>query len=209
METRPPHGLKAFKIRNVCKKCNNEWMGSLEIWFKQTLGHLIEPGWPSRANEVLDKLLPQSRILARWALKTAVLFDQTTMMGEIIPASIADSVYRDSLPEYLNVDIGLIKDSAIRILHPRGFWTKIEGGTVKFCYHENGGAFQTLFQLHHLAIRVTLIPLARILYWRRRGHSLPLPCYPNSGDPRSSWYIFEKFDDFASNCVLDPTYLIV
>jgi len=57
-------------------------MNDLEIWFERHLGFLIEPQWPKLALPMIDALKIENNELARWLMKTAVMFNLATLRGE-------------------------------------------------------------------------------------------------------------------------------
>jgi hypothetical protein len=55
-------------VRNVCEKCNNGWMGSLEEEAEPLIRAMI-------AGDRLTLARPQWKTLARWAIQTAYVFE--------------------------------------------------------------------------------------------------------------------------------------
>lgn len=65
---RVPIALDSFKLRRVCKVCNNGWMSHLENEAKPLILSLMTR---ARTIDSLDR--GQRHLLARWAAKTAII----------------------------------------------------------------------------------------------------------------------------------------
>jgi hypothetical protein len=79
--------LHALTVKSVCATCNNGWMNDLEAWFERRLGFLIEPVWPKLADEMISTVASQGRSLALWMLKSAAMFDQSSLLKSNRPAT--------------------------------------------------------------------------------------------------------------------------
>ena len=54
-------------------------MSDLEAWFQSAGGLLVESTWPMLADTLLSML--QGDQIAKWALKTAIMLDQSGMIA--------------------------------------------------------------------------------------------------------------------------------
>lgn len=110
---RNPHRQESFKTRSVCGNCNKGWMSQLEAEFLELVGSLIEPTWPISANELIERALCQSAVLARWAVKTAITVNLAGISKRLINSQIATDVRANKLPPDLKVLIAFIKKKDI------------------------------------------------------------------------------------------------
>ena len=86
--TRRQHHLEALQVRHVCADCNNTWMNDLESWFERRLGFLIEPNWPKLAVPMMEALKEDRAQLARWLMKSAVMFNLVYALYGLTPEEI-------------------------------------------------------------------------------------------------------------------------
>jgi len=79
-----------FKTRNVCRECNNGWMSDLESAVRPTMGGLV--------NDIamgLDE--EQQRLLARWAVKTAMVIEGVKQAKNSFYSPEQRSTFRQTL----------------------------------------------------------------------------------------------------------------
>jgi len=65
------HNVQNLKVRSVCTACNNGWMSRLEVDSKPTIERLLSGSGIFRLHAA------QQSIVARWAVKTAMVFETT------------------------------------------------------------------------------------------------------------------------------------
>jgi|ERR1700733_3821624 len=74
-------------VRAVCDQCNNGWMSRLETAVQPFLGPMIRHGRPTRLKP------PQQALLARWAVKTALMAEYLHPVERIIPIAENNRFY--------------------------------------------------------------------------------------------------------------------
>jgi hypothetical protein len=88
------HPLKAMVLGHVCAGCNNGWMSELEVTARPTLLEL------SGGRLAVSELAPLHRVvLARWALKTAVVLNRSSNFHQLATAEQAAATRTDRLPD--------------------------------------------------------------------------------------------------------------
>ena len=65
------HNVQNLKVKSVCTTCNNGWMSQLESDSKPTIERLL------RGSGIFRLHAAQQSIVARWAVKTAMVFETT------------------------------------------------------------------------------------------------------------------------------------
>jgi hypothetical protein len=78
-------------VRNVCDRCNHGWMSVLESQTKPIVKPLL-------ADLVVTLGVDEQRVLARWGLKTAMVFASIVDSPAFAPAERQAMVSSDSLP---------------------------------------------------------------------------------------------------------------
>jgi len=208
LTSRPPHTLKTYLTKSVCKDCNNGWMSELEGWFQENMGPLVESSWPALANDHLRLALKQRGFLARWALKTAVMMDDNTLADNVITTAAAHELYEGKLASDIVVDIGCIHDRNVGGIISQGFWVMNASNVPAWQQHSEKLAFKVVIQLNHLAIRVLRAPGAKVTYYAPNKR-LPLRAYPDALDPDTVNYHFHNLFEFDEALVLQTTGLSV
>lgn len=192
---RNPHRQESYKTRHVCGDCNTGWMSQLEAEFLELAGSLIEPTWPISAEELIEKALSQSAVLARWAVKTAITVNAAGINKRPINPQIATDVRVNKLPPELKILIAFIKTKDIAItIHP-GFFFVNKKGECKWRVGDKGHSFDAIFQLNHLAIRAFNGPGLRFLH-KTDTEAAPIPCYPATNHRFSPDYRFQTLSEF-------------
>lgn len=202
--TQRPRRFKpsAFKTRKVCKRCNNEWMSTLENSVCRLLEPLIQAEWPVLYDDFLRAVEPDYETLARWMLKTAIIVEEASPPPE--QKIIAPALYRmasggDSVGADFHVLLGKIAYADFAVRLSKGMPTWNGRGLSPFQIHETGLSFSV--QLNHLAIRLINIPAAGITYKVSHVDSngaLPVPIHLPR---RDRWQQpvsieFKSLDDF-------------
>jgi len=198
-QLRREHGLDSLRCRVVCRKCNNGWMSELEGWFLRRVGFLIEPQWPRLADTMIEALQTESRTLAKWALKTAIMVDKAGLKKTMIPDSFATGLFNDILPDSLKVDLGEIARAAFAARIAPGFMMSNGGRPIAWQSHKDGLAFQAGFQLNHLGVRIFCAPGTHANHVNPR--STVMRMFPPERIPQNH-YVYESLDQFIANLVL-------
>jgi len=196
IEARPPHLLKNLSVRKVCSSCNSGWMSALETWFQSAGGLLIEPTWPQLADTIISNL--QGDQLAKWALKTVIMLDQTGLMDPVIRESFAQDLFKGTVTKGITVDLAFIDTREVAVIHSEGFWTWNGPGGRAWQKHSQGMGFKSVVQLNHLALRVFRTPQARPFYVPDRNHSdqRHVRCFPDRSDPFKTNYRYATVSEF-------------
>ena len=134
------------KIKCVCKTCNEGWMSSLEDASRNIVGPLLHDVsmWIDAANQ---------EMIARWSLKTAMVFEALTFRGRTAYYSKSE---RESLrvispsPHRTNVWIGRFHRTGLG-----AFGLDIKAGTETLMGIVN--AYCTTFVVGHLVIQVVTL----------------------------------------------------
>lgn len=195
LKCRPPHGLGSYTTKAVCEKCNTGWMSQLEVWFQHNMGLLVEPMWPKLASDVLRLALREKEMLAKWALKTAVMMDSNTMIDNIVDDTTAKALFEGKLADGLIVEIAHIEEKGVGGMLSRGFWIRNGGRSPEWQEHRSKLAFKIVIQLNHLAIRLIRAPGAHTRYYAPNGR-LPLRCFPEALNPDASDFRFHDLFEF-------------
>ena len=178
LHERPAHPLDQYRAGGICRGCNNSWMSDLENAAIPLLLPLI------RRQRVLlhlgDLSAEESKILARWAYKTAVVIDQAagTPKRLVIPATQRHAFHanQDDPPPHLWVF------SAQRPHTKPVDYRVIEGppmsrfGSYPEAQHPRAAAYyQSLYEggatKHYMVGFQILDLLLGVFYW-------PFPQYP-------------------------------
>ena len=191
------HGLRALTVKAVCKSCNNGWMSELESWFQKAGGFLVESTWPKLAQTFIEFLQLEAGKMAAWSLKTAIVIDRAGMRPKI-PSSVPLHLFKGEFPNCLRVDLGYIKSVGVGCHTIPGFVTQNGNHPLAFQSRHDGMAFQTVFQLNHLGVRVFSAPDAESGYIR--PDLMLIRVYP----PRKFSNIFEyqSLEQFQANLVI-------
>jgi hypothetical protein len=90
-----------FRTRKICRECNNEWMSDLESAVRPTMGALVND-----ISMTLDA--GQQRLLALWAVKTAMVIEGVKQAKNHFYSAAQRSVFRTTLvpPEDTTVWLG-------------------------------------------------------------------------------------------------------
>jgi hypothetical protein len=106
---RSKQGLKTVGVttRAACRKCNNEWMSRFEDAAKPLISPLIrdEPvRWASAAIQAE---------VARWAFKTALMFDRSSVPPDVSPPEHCTHLFRTRVPPpSVQIYLGLYRPRA-------------------------------------------------------------------------------------------------
>lgn len=196
---RNPHRQESFKTRSVCEDCNKGWMSQLEAEFLELAGPLIEPTWPLSAEELIEKALCQSAVLARWAVKTAITVNAAGISKRSINSQIATDVRVNKLPPGLGVLIAFIKKKEIAVtIHP-GFFFVTKKGERKWRVGDKGHTFDAILQLNHLAIRAINGPDFKLFKYKTGSEARPIPYYPATNHRFSPDYRFQTLSEFEGD----------
>jgi hypothetical protein len=195
LKSRPAHLLNTYTTKSVCDKCNSGWMSELEDWLQRNMGLLVEPTWPKLAPEVLEQALAEKEMLAKWALKTAVMMDSNAMMENIVSGKTAAELYAGRISDNVVVELAHIHERGVGGILSQGFWVRNGGRPPQWQEHKEKMAFKAVIQLNHLAVRVFQAPGANPSYYGPNGR-LPLRCYPESQDPYKGDFRFHDLWEF-------------
>jgi hypothetical protein len=191
LEKRPPHTLKNYTTRNVCRNCNNGWMSRLESWFQANMGTLVEPTWPSLANEFLKNALNGRNILAAWALKTATMMNSGSMLNSIEDEEMFNGLRAGYVVGSVVVDVAYLAERGIGHTMSRGFRVVNGNKPPQWQARHDKRAYTCLMQFNHLAIRVFRCVGAEPFY-RSINKRVPLRMYPVSANPYETDYRFHN-----------------
>lgn len=170
-------------------------MSDLEGWFLNHLGSLVEQTWPKDAHELIRVAFREKEILARWALKTAIMMGANSPLKNVVPEEAAKTLYGGKVPEGLIVDLALIAEKTVGGIISRGFIIRNGRRPSAWQEHKGGRAFKAIVQLNHLAIRVFRAPETQANYLAPRG-KLPLRCFPEAIDPGKVEFDFQSVFEF-------------
>lgn len=186
---RPKHTLNNYTTRAVCNNCNNGWMSTLETWFQSNLGYLVEPAWPKLANDMLNLAAKENHMLAKWALKTAVMMNSNSEMDSIKDNEMRTALFQQYVVNHVYVDIAHIHKRDINKIMSRGFRVTNGNDAPQWQARHDYKAYTCLIQLNHLAIRVFRCVGAEP-YYAIKNARIPLRMYPVAYDANSIDYRF-------------------
>ena len=186
METQP---LGSFVTDSVCRQCNNNWMSELERQVKPLLSPLMVDPWPPDDRAILSGLFVYSPILARWLTKTACTFGEK--MSVPVPDAIRSDLYNGRMHPEVVVDISCNEQCGTYIGMSRTWKGVVDGKptTVQI----KGLSFRFVWQLRHLAMRVSFFPAFEKRMIEPR---FPVAIYPQFKVPK----------DYTSYGVTKPRY---
>ena len=160
LELRPQIKCAGFRTRQVCAKCNNGWMSSLEGWAKEKIGNAVAPGFGLGSMRELTLLEGEIDLMIRWLLKTAIIFELAAPRGdlqavnpELFPVAAGQSAITD-----FHVWAGYMQNPNLLVHLTRGFPTWNGGKLAQYQIHSASVDFA--LQLNHLAIRLIRCPQA-------------------------------------------------
>lgn len=201
-QTRPPHSLDSLKVRMVCKPCNNIWMNNLEEWFENNLGVLIEPSWPSNAEDQIQKIKHENTVLVRWLLKTAVTVNLSSMAAPFFSNEYTLTLKDGPIPPDVYVELANSKQAGIATLFDPGFQIFNGGRYSKNQIHKDKSAFRFTLQFNHLLLRIYKIPAAVSSYLSYFGE-LPIVLYPEACKQTPLNYSYDDILAFHSSLVIE------
>jgi hypothetical protein len=202
---RETHEIESVQVRHVCKGCNNNWMNDLEAWFEKRLGFLIEPQWPKLALSMIETLKTEREQLAKWLLKSAVMFNLASLQGEhrvkFAPEMIR-GIKEGIIPKNCWVDLAYAKMPTV-------------GGTITRCFRvinggiynpsqivEDGGSFKFYVQFNHLLLRIGQAPNANVTYQSWQGE-FPVRLYPKPAPKTPDKFTYEDIMKFEHAVILE------
>lgn len=178
--------------RDVCLKCNNEWMSRLDNKLK-CFQPLISNGYAKlHATVMADALAGDTTWLAKWMLKTAITTDAGAPAANHVPAKIAADLYNDILPSHILVSAGYLNEPMTGVMFSPTIFRKGKERPQK-CIQDL--AFRFTIQLNHLALNLTRFPGLEPLHMKRNGRE-PLPCFPKMPDPAACDFRFKNIVEF-------------
>ena len=203
--TRKEHQIESVQVRHVCTTCNNTWMNDLETWFEQRLGFLIEPQWPKLAVPMIEVLKTERTQLAKWLMKTAVMFSLASLQGEH-PVEFAPAITRKikdgNLPKNCWIDLAYSKFSTIGGTMTRCFRVLNAGKYYPSQVVKNGDGFKFYVQFNHLVLRIGQAPGANVTYQSWNGE-LPVRLYPTPVPKIPENFNYEDVMKFEQAVVLE------
>lgn len=204
--TRNQHLIDGLKVRHTCTTCNNGWMNDLEEWFESRLGLLIEPQWPKLALMIIEELKPEHQKLAKWLMKTAVMFSLASVQREhLVKFSTATTrrIKDGNLPEHCWIDLAYSKSKPSTI-----------AGTITRCFRvinarqpvqvqvlNEGDAFKFTVQFNHLLLRIAQAPHANVTYESLAGE-IPVRLYPTPTLQTPANFAYKDIMNFEHSVVL-------
>ena len=170
-------------------------MSELEVWAQKALGPLVEPEWPRLHCEILKVALQEREILARWALKTAIMLDRTTLMDRVIDDETPRTLYAGQVADGVTIDLAHLHDCHVKNVLSYGFWISPDDGPPQWKTHKGGMAFKVVMQFNHLAVRVSRTPGAHRSYIGNHDR-LPLRAYPEAMSPYDIDFRYHDLEEF-------------
>ncbi len=195
---RPAHGQNTFVTKAVCKACNSGWMSNLEADFVRAAGPLMQPEWPILADEFMKRARSDDRIVAKWAVKTAITSNSSGKVRRRIHSHIANKLRENMLPPGLRVFLGRIKEKGIFIKVNQGFEFVEPDGSRRWRGPAHNTAFDAIFQLNHLAIRAVFGPHLQFTY-STGSEAAPTACFPPNVEQISANYSFPNLAAFEGD----------
>jgi hypothetical protein len=199
---RPAHNLLKYTTKNVCEKCNNGWMSSLENWFKYNMGFFVEPTWPILAEDHIRAALPTTSDLAAWCLKTAVVMSNNSSYRTIHDGEMIKGLRLGYVVNDVYVDMARIETPDVSHIMSKGFRIGNGSPVAKWFSRKDDRAYTCIIQLNHLALRVYRCPGADPFY-RSIRKRIPYRLFPSTPvDPHTIDYRFDTLLDFEDALVL-------
>ena len=143
IDARQQHLLKSLTVRRVCKECNEGWMNDLETWFREKGGLLVEPTWPCLADTIVSELQrDQHARFARWAIKTAIMLDQSGMLKPpVISESFAQDLFNKTITSGITVELAFLESAEVAVIFSAGYWAYNGPGPATWQKHSGGLGF--------------------------------------------------------------------
>jgi hypothetical protein len=180
-------------------------MNDLESWFEHRLGFLIERNWPKLAALMIETLKGEREQLARWLIKSAVVFNLASMKGELpveFPAEVTRGIKDGILPDHCWVDLAYSELSTVGGAIGKCFRV-INGGKYNPSQVFSGGVgFRFTVQFNHLLLRIARAPGTEVTYQSWQGE-LPVRLFPAAAARIPDNFAYEDIMKFEHAVVLE------
>lgn len=166
-----PQPLGGFRTKEVCRDCNNGWMSGLETYVKPRLAGLFDDPVSLNHRLMFQGLFVPAPFIARWLLKTACTFG--AKMSIPVPSSLRQRLYAGLLHPELSVDLSINEQCGAYIGISRE-WNVYDGQSLAV-KSVAGESFRFVWQVRHLAMRVSYFPGCEMNMTKPR---FPVRVYP-------------------------------
>jgi hypothetical protein len=195
----PKTKSKYFETKQVCEKCNNEWMSELETWFQKNLGALVEKKWPEESRDLVKTLRAKYETLIRWMVKTAIVFEKATPKGEaVIPISMRSFAKDGGNVSDFVLLVGHIQAPRFSAFLMKGFPVYTGSELINYLVHDESFTFGVCF--NHLALRLVRCPNATALIKQQKNSNgdiiVPFQIFPPNDYPEKVLHTFPTFELF-------------
>jgi hypothetical protein len=197
VQFRKSHLLNAHTVGKVCQSCNNKWMNDLEATFEDYLGPLIEPQWPVNADEVIEAAKPAAARIARWAMKSAVMFDLSSLQKtKVMDPMDFPRIMRGQFTKNVLVSLAHAKTDGIWVQLTSGFKVAQNGQVFPNQKHTKKKGFHRALQFNHLLLRAAYFPDAEPGTFEDPSQRSPIWIFPVFKRFNKDSYSYDKFPDF-------------
>jgi hypothetical protein len=205
-EIEAPQPLGGFYTDSVCRSCNNGWMSQLEDAVKPLLSPLLVEPWPSPDRQLLTALFVHSATITRWLLKTACTFGDKVSVQ--VPDNIRSELMMGRLNPEIMADISCNEQSGLYIGMSRT-WACFADGKLD-SMEVKGHSFRFVWQLRHLAMRISYFPNCAKTMSKPR---YPIRLYPRFGIPpdvfldgvKRPGYRYKSLEELEHDTIFTPS----
>jgi len=151
------HSFKSLVNAMVCEKCNNGWMSDLEASVKDLIIKWINLNIEKK--DILS-LAKDHELIARWALKTAILLNYPTNYRNIIPESHFHKLYKSKIPSGVYINLAICnKPEPIKWRQSQQLL--IFGNFSKYASRLKE-VYKITMQFNHLLLRISYVPFENL-----------------------------------------------
>jgi hypothetical protein len=182
----------------VCPACNNGWMSQLEGDVMGLLKRMIHLDI-TRDNGFVDDLIAGRDRLARWAVKTAAVFNRASNYRRLVPDSHFEALYAGTIPDGVIVGFGFIFDEGpvFESRQSQQFVLFDADADLQERVREmqaaDDGVYKVSLRLKHLLLKVAYMPFEDVTFDYEEATSYQIWPYVHFPEDAS---FFEDIDEF-------------
>jgi len=169
--SRRTHSFKSFTNAMICEKCNNGWMSKLEASVKGLIIKLMNLDFTGHEGEIIQSLIKNYAILAKWAFKTAIVLNYPTNYRNIVPVEHFHELYISKIPTGVYINLALTTNS--EAINWRQSQTIYMIGMPKNISRLKE-VYKITLQFRHLLLRVCYVPFENFIQGDKGETSIAL-----------------------------------
>jgi hypothetical protein len=169
---------------------------------------LVEKKWPKESHNLIKALRGADKMLIRWMVKTAIVFEKATPKGEaVVPVSMRAFAKEGGNIGNFVLLLGHIQAPRFATFLMKGFPVYTGSELVSYLVHDDSFTFGVCF--NHLALRLVQCPNATALIKQQKNSQgdiiVPFQIFPPTNYPDKVLHTFPTFelfwDSFAAHAV--------